>query len=235
MPKSASLAADPTDERPREQLKVIHRTVEDPAAELGMIVTELEDAIMVDRFKLTPTGIDIPADITPDEWTKLGLLFYRVKNSLKWWMGDWINKHRTEWGEMFVEARKLTRLSYGTLRNIASVAKAIKLSRRRDNLSWSHHVEVAGLSTELQDHWLDRAIKEKLSVHKLRGLITLSLGTGHATVIERRRSTRVRFHKFNVAVETVIVKGEGISAKYYSDMIEDLRSVIADIEKGVAQ
>jgi hypothetical protein len=42
------------------------------------------------------------------------------------------------------------------------VARNIQLSRRRDNLSFLVHSEIAGLSTaEDQDRWLDRAEAEQ--------------------------------------------------------------------------
>ncbi|MGN6215486.1 MAG: hypothetical protein ACTHN7_00790 [Solirubrobacterales bacterium] len=51
---------------------------------------------------------------------------------------------------------------------MASISAAFDLSRRRDDLTWSHHVAVAALPVEDQDLWLDWAITEKLSVADLR-------------------------------------------------------------------
>ena len=45
------------------------------------------------------------------------------------------------------------------------------LSQRCDNLSWTHHREVAALKPEKQTHWLERAKKDSLSVRDLRQLI----------------------------------------------------------------
>src|SRR6185437_1157814 len=42
------------------------------------------------------------------------------------------------------------------------------LSRRRDTLSFQHHAEVAPLSPELQDEWLERAESEGWSRGELR-------------------------------------------------------------------
>jgi hypothetical protein len=42
------------------------------------------------------------------------------------------------------------------------------LSRRRDNSTWTHHAEVAALSPEQQDEWLDRAVALRLSPGDLR-------------------------------------------------------------------
>jgi hypothetical protein len=51
---------------------------------------------------------------------------------------------------------------------MASIAAAFDSSRRRDDLTWSHHVAVAGLPERDQETWLDRAAAESLSVADLR-------------------------------------------------------------------
>jgi hypothetical protein len=61
-----------------------------------------------------------------------------------------------------------TGLDYQTLRNYAWVARAFAPSRRRDALTFQHHMEVAALSVEEQDHWLDFAVRLKWSRNELR-------------------------------------------------------------------
>jgi hypothetical protein len=51
---------------------------------------------------------------------------------------------------------------------MASISGAFEPSRRRDDLTWSHHVAVAALPEEEQERWLDRAAAEGLSVADLR-------------------------------------------------------------------
>lgn len=43
-----------------------------------------------------------------------------------------------------------------------------ELSRRRDNLSWSHHREVGGLEPDQQDELLDKAESEDWSIRDMR-------------------------------------------------------------------
>jgi len=52
--------------------------------------------------------------------------------------------------------------------NMVHVASRFEVSRRRKNLSWSHHETVASLEPDQQDHWLDRAVADRLSVADLR-------------------------------------------------------------------
>src|SRR5262249_36589342 len=66
------------------------------------------------------------------------------------------------------QAVEETGYDYQTLRDDAWVAGAIDLSRRRDNLSWSHHKEVASLPEDEQDAALDEAEREGLTRNQLR-------------------------------------------------------------------
>ncbi len=91
--------------------------------------------------------------------------FGRVNN---WWVGDWIRYGNAHWGEKYIEAARVTGLDAKTLRNIAYVASRFHLSRRRDNLSWTHHAELAALPPDQQDQWLDRAQSLRLSPGDLR-------------------------------------------------------------------
>jgi predicted RNA-binding Zn-ribbon protein involved in translation (DUF1610 family) len=102
------------------------------------------------------------------EWVKWGRRFGAMGRVSNWWMGDWIQYGAARWGEKYTEAARITGYDVKTLRNIAYVAKRFDLSRRRDNLTWTHHAEVAALTPEQQDEWLDRAVVLRLSPGDLR-------------------------------------------------------------------
>jgi hypothetical protein len=113
-------------------------------------------------------GWEPPHDLDRAGWLSAGTSlaeFGRVNN---WWLGDWIRYGTARWGEKYVEAAKLTGLDSKTLRNIAYVASRFDLSRRRDNLTWTHHAEVAALRPEQQEEWLDRALTQRMSPGDLR-------------------------------------------------------------------
>jgi hypothetical protein len=72
----------------------------------------------------------------------------------------------------YAQAMDATGFSYSTVRNDAYVAEHVKVSRRRDTLSWSHHGEVAQLEPEEQDHWLAQA--EHVKVWRRRQTLSWS-------------------------------------------------------------
>lgn len=91
-------------------------------------------------------------------------VFKRLKNAeraVQWWIGDALRFGEGRYGEMYSQALEETDYSYQSLRNASYVAGAVELSRRRDNLSFSHHAEIASLSPEKQDYWLDKAEPEE--------------------------------------------------------------------------
>jgi hypothetical protein len=76
---------------------------------------------------------------------------------MNWWLGDWLNRGEKRFGETYVQAIDETGMAYQTLANIKWVASAIDVSRRRENLTWKHHAEVAKLPPDAQDVWLGYA------------------------------------------------------------------------------
>jgi hypothetical protein len=85
-----------------------------------------------------------------------------------WWIGDWVNYGNAAFGEKYSRASRITGYDTQSLMNMAYVASRFDFSRRRENLSWSHHAEVAALSPAEQELWLDRASRGGLSVRRLR-------------------------------------------------------------------
>jgi hypothetical protein len=107
-------------------------------------------------------------DIQLNEWAAVGRRLGRIALGSQWWIGDWVRYGCARWGERYTAAARITGYDVHSLRNMVWIASCFEPSRRRDNLSWSHHASIATLEPAEQDRWLDRAIAEKLSVSDLR-------------------------------------------------------------------
>jgi hypothetical protein len=120
-------------------------------------------------------GFDLSDDLAEDEWWEIGERFKREQSLTAWRIGDWLVHAADHYdgGEQsdsrYTRASDLTDLSYGTLRNRASVARRFEMSRRRDTLTFEHHAVVASLRNDVeQDRWLGKAEKNRWSVRDLK-------------------------------------------------------------------
>lgn len=107
-------------------------------------------------------------DLGFPEWAAAGRRLGAMGRCCQWTIGDWIRYGHAKFGERYAPAAKITGYDVQTLMNMVHVASRFEISRRRKNLSWSHHETVASLEIDQQEYWLDRAIAEKFSIADLR-------------------------------------------------------------------
>ncbi len=97
--------------------------------------------------------------------------FKRVETQIQWAWGDWLLQGEAggmKQKQLKEEALGISGYEWGTLKNFKSISSRFPTSRRRDDLTWSHHSLIASLDDKTQDRLLDRAIEEKLSHGKLK-------------------------------------------------------------------
>ena len=106
-----------------------------------------------------PEGSPETGWTTRDEWLNVGRRLGERMERDRWALGDWACHGERAHGDLAAAAIEIG-VAYQTLRNLATVARKIDLSRRRDKLSWSHHAEIACLAPEIGDELLARAEAE---------------------------------------------------------------------------
>jgi hypothetical protein len=140
------------------------------------------------KVNATSVGLCFPERMLEfDDWQVTGARIARMASSSAWYLGDWLIYGEAHYADRYRHAVETVGLNYQTLRNYAWVARRFPLSRRRDKLSFNHHMEVAKLSVDDQDWWLDRAVKQGWSVQELRR----RLKQKHEGVEQNGRSQRV--------------------------------------------
>lgn len=125
--------------------------------------------LRVDRIALTKrTALSLPENLPLDGWKQIGEQIHIISDASAWWIGDWLRFGRDKYPDRYKRAIGETSLEYQTLRNYAWVAGRFDASRRRDRLSFQHHLEVAALPEDQQDLWLERAELSGWSRNDLR-------------------------------------------------------------------
>ncbi|MGE3160404.1 MAG: hypothetical protein AB7E84_00295 [Xanthobacteraceae bacterium] len=141
----------------------------------------------------TSTTLMCCQELSVEEWRDVGRVLAQAEIALQFWLGDWWRFGQHSYGQRvaLVAAKNAFGRGYAfsTLANFGWVAGAVEASRRREVLSWSIHAEVARLSPERQIHWLDTAVRDKLSVSKLRRMVSEERYNDIAPPTEDRRST----------------------------------------------
>lgn len=117
---------------------------------------------------ITPVAWMANDEIDLAEWTIAGRRLGAMGRCGQWGVGDWLQYGNIRFGERYARAARITGYDVQTLMNMVYVASRFEISRRRENLSWSHHETLASLESDAQDDWLDKAAARRLSVADLR-------------------------------------------------------------------
>jgi hypothetical protein len=113
------------------------------------------DSIPLGRFRLTPTGLAVEGEPDRPEWEECGRRLRALEKGLQWCIGDWLRYgENRSWNDIGMAAI-IVGVEKQTVKNATWVASVFDSSRRRDELSFSHHAEVAPLPVEQQDELLD--------------------------------------------------------------------------------
>lgn len=107
--------------------------------------------------EFTPIGLNLPKHLTFDQWERIGRQLQLADVAIQWWIGDWLVYGEHKWGDKYTQAIEVTGRREQTLKNYHFVAAAIEKSRRRYELNYSIHAEVAPLEPEEQDRVLAKA------------------------------------------------------------------------------
>ena len=120
------------------------------------------------------TGLVVKKKLDFDEWEQVGTYMREMNRAIGFVLGDWLNWGEETYGEKYSQAfdGDSTEFEYQTLRNYAWVCAAIPMKRRRESLSFSHHMEVAACEPDQQDALLTQAEEEGWNTKELRRAVS---------------------------------------------------------------
>jgi len=111
------------------------------------------------------------AELPYDTYVSIGRWLGIYHDASKWWIADWLIFGEGTYTERFWQAVEATGRSKGTVENWINVGTKVPPSRRREELTFTHHTIVAPLSPREQRRFLDKAVKENLSSRELNELV----------------------------------------------------------------
>jgi thiol-disulfide isomerase/thioredoxin len=139
----------------------------------------------------SPVRLELPAGLPFERWQAIGRRIGEVADASPWWLADWAAYGEGTYGDRYRQAIAVTGFGYQTLRNYAWVARRFDASRRRDDLSFAHHAEVAALDEQGQDGWLERARRGNWSRNELRAQLKRAQESRDGRGTEQVRLTAV--------------------------------------------
>lgn len=150
--------------------------VELEARERGLRPIEKEDGRGV---LLVDESGEVVEEREPDCWTKtMRSIFDRVEwlareaSASQLQLGDGINYGDAEYGERYAQWIDQSGYAYGSLANIAWVAREVPRGLRLEGLSYYHYQQVAPLDDDDEKRrWLELALEEGLSGRELNARI----------------------------------------------------------------
>jgi hypothetical protein len=121
---------------------------------IAAIIQDTGEVIEIDQpcipKRLTQTGLLLPANLPFEKWQSVLERLQGMEFSVMWWLGDCLRYGERAYGEKYAQALDATDYAYQTIADAKWVAGRFEISRRRENLTWSHHREVAGIQDDAE-------------------------------------------------------------------------------------
>ena len=126
-------------------------------------------AQLEDIGALTLMGLRLKQQIPYDQYEALLYMLGKTQRGLPWVIGDALNYGEKAYGDdTYLQASTITGLHPATLTTYASICHHIPFSRRRHNIPFTTHAEVAYMTPSEQEHWLKLTAKHGWTRSQLR-------------------------------------------------------------------
>lgn len=132
----------------------------------GHSVSEINDALIaayqpnaMDWWEISSVGArPTQTDVPRASWDAVIGGYLQIEASRQWIIGDLLNFGEAHYGETYVQAIDMTRLSYDQLAQYRSVARAFPYEMRNPELAWTYYRHIRSLPEDVRDSFVQRAI-----------------------------------------------------------------------------
>lgn len=198
-------------------------------------IEPLNQTIALPGCTLTPTALEFIAEPSDEDMAAIGMSLQRMEGCKAWWWGDFLLKQEERHGEHYTQQyAEIAGVEPQTLRRYKMVAKFFEPLRRRNDLSWNHHLEaMLANSTSVREgeQWLEKARTEKLAVPRLRAEIRKAKRDPQLDDNSKPPAeSYCEVLAFNRWARTTLPKIESFSKARAQAIIDDLKEAIAFID-----
>lgn len=177
------------------------------------------------------TALTLPEGLDFEAWAEIGRSLLAATEAVAWWVGDWMRYGERVYGAQYsaaIEGLGL-RLEPGTLADYQWVAGHVAPDRRRSELSWRHHREVAALEPEAQIAWLNTAAEGGWSSRELAAAVRRDTdGPAPADPAPADLSTRPAVATSVKAGVELVVRGEATHVEMLRAATDAVESQLRD-------
>jgi N6-adenosine-specific RNA methylase IME4 len=176
------------------------------------------------KARFESNSLIIDNSVTQTEWKQLGQGLGQIEGCVQFWIGDWARfgdkkgftgKYTDP--KVYDELEEITGLDRKTIKNYKSVAEKTS-SYRCDDLSFTHHMEVAKLEPKKQEIFLKKASEENLSVRDLRQAIRIQENTEGSANLPTDKKYRVIYADPPWSYGNQMPRGTTTPNNYYNTM-----------------
>ncbi len=154
------------------------------------------------RFVMHPTQLEIPQDVTADEWADFGGVLKQLDTTISWVVGEWAEFANKQWEYSYEAIAEHFGYEISTLMTYTSIVRKIPTSIRNQGLSFAHHRLVAGLPETHQKIWLEQAANMGWNVAQMRDAMRPTKQSDAHSASVRTLKKRVR--TFSAELEELI-------------------------------
>jgi hypothetical protein len=119
---------------------------------------------------VTPRGLQLPGELTFEDWQSVGQTLQVIAGASLWWIGDWYLFGEDRFGESAAQAiGDDTGYSARTVQQAAWVSSRFPISSRLESVPWSTHMALAAVEDESERvRILELAAKERWTREQAR-------------------------------------------------------------------
>lgn len=154
-------------------------------------MTDLPTPVVIPNA--TVVSLDLPPDLTFDQWYAYLTYVRTVEVACHWWLGDLLNGAAQRGFEhQAIQAAHELGFSDQTCANAKSVCGRLPKERRRLGLTYSHHAAAAYLEPEQADEVLETAERERWLVRDVQEEVKRIRGVALPAKVEADEDLRKR-------------------------------------------